>query len=102
LLVGRGRFSLLTTDRLWAVRQEVNTTTTRYRHIKSMAETNSAMLRRHVQEGLARIERQELLIAHLERRGQTNLLPQARQLLDTMNEFQTEAEAHLAETWSRL
>lgn len=62
-----------------------------------MVETTMQMLQRHVHEGKARIARQELLIARLERQGYLALHVDAKRFLDDMREHQTMAEQHLAD-----
>ena len=61
------------------------------------AETALQMAQRHVNEGQKRIARQEALIAELVRDGHDHMLPEANDLLRRMQEFQAEAEQHVAQ-----
>lgn len=60
-----------------------------------MAETPLEMTRRHVAEGLVRLERQRALIAKLETNGRARILPQANEFLAGIVEFQRDAEDHM-------
>ena len=58
-------------------------------------ETPLQMARRHVSESEDRIERQEALVARLERQGHTEMVGEARELLAAMREFLKVSRAHL-------
>ncbi len=62
-----------------------------------MTETPLEMARRHVREGRERIAHQERLIAELEKDGHFALVPEATRFLETLQQFQGQFEAHVAE-----
>lgn len=61
-----------------------------------MTESPLEQAERHVREGAARIARQEVLLAELERDGHENLLPRAREALALFKSIQAVSEGHLA------
>ena len=58
-------------------------------------ETRLEMARRHVAEAELRLLRHEMLVSRMEVHGQDNLLPGARVLLQEMQDFLRECQAHL-------
>jgi hypothetical protein len=58
-------------------------------------ETELEMVRRHVRQGAAHIERQRDVLARLEGLGNVSLVAQAKQLLGEFQAIQREHESHL-------